>query len=324
MSSYALPPTIAAFLRRSRYGVNRINQRGSAISAALQPFAGRAAANYAPIQAMQSSLGPALSGSLTGLGQSLGGDIGSALSGIQAPGAAVSQFGGGAATTGAQSGQAVGALSSADVQRLHGEATAEQIYAAALPHLAELAEAQERRAFMEDAQQQLADLAAMEAENAYARQQDQREWQRQMQQDRIERRRYQRETRYKTKQDRLERQRQAKLDRLATQAAKREYGLDLVGAQQAQERIDISKANYNLAVRRQNESEEQFRQRERRMNQQFQARMRAAKAAGKKPNASLSAKYGYMVDSYGKPILTKKGKRIPVRSDNAKSKPWEK
>lgn len=322
-------PLIDALLRRSQAGVSRINQRGSAIGSALQPFAGRVQSYYGPIQQQESAIGSSLNQSLANTGAQIGSQIGGSLAGNQAPAQAVSQYGGGAATMGAQAGAAVGGLSSADLERLKGEATAEQIYAAALPRLAALAADQERRAFLEDAQMELADLAAQESMRQREDMRYEREWQRQQQQDRrqqkqdrIERSRYrtdlrmkQRDVRYGRKQDTLERKRQSYLDRLAGQAAAQEYGLDLIDAQQAQERINISKGNLALAERRQGESERQFAARERRYQQQFQARMRAAARDGKKPDASLSAKYGYIVDSSGRPILTKNGKRIPIRTD---------
>lgn len=316
-------PMIDAFLRRAESGVRRINQRGASIGAALQPFAGNVNSYFGPLQSQEASLGSALNQSLAGTGQAIGSQIGGSLAANQAPAAAISQYGGGAATMGAQAGGAIGALSSADLQKLRSTASAEAIYASALPRLAALASEAEKRSFLADASEQLAELAAQESERAYGRAQDEREWKRQMRQDRIEQQRYrrefrqgQRDRRYDRKQDRLERERQAKMDRLAQEAAAQEYGLDLLDAQQEQQRI-------NLAIRRQNESEAQFAARERRYRQQFDARMKAAAKSGKKPNASLSAKYGYIVDSNGRPILTKNGKRIPVRSDSAGGgAPW--
>jgi len=232
-------PLIEALLRRAQSGVGQINARGTAIGSALQPFAAQAQANYAPAISQEGSLGPALNQSQASTGAALGGQISGALQGIQAPGAAVAQYGAGTATTGAQAGAATGALSSADLQRLRSQASAEQIYASALPRLAALSADAERRGFLAQAQNDLMELAAQESENAYGRQQDEREWQRTQQQDRIEQQRYQRsqrqgqrETRYERGQDKAERKRQAKLDRMASQAAAAEYGLDYTNTMQ--------------------------------------------------------------------------------------------
>jgi hypothetical protein len=322
-------PLVEALLRRSQAGVTQINQRGSAIGSALQPFAGRAASYYGAAQQQESAIGSSLNSSLANTGAQIGGQIGSSLSANQAPAQAVSQYGGGAATMGAQAGAAVGGLSSADLTRLKGEATAEQIYAAALPRLAALAADQERRAFLEDAQQELAELAARQAEINTENARYERDWQRQQQQDRrqaqqdrIERSRYrtdlrmkQKDIRYGRQQDKQAARAAAARDRMAQQALAYEMGQDYVDNQQEQQRIDISRGNLELATRRQGESERQFAARERRYQQQFQARMRAAREKGGQPNSSLSAKYGYIVDSRGRPILTKNGKRIPVRTD---------
>jgi hypothetical protein len=326
-------PLVEALLRRSQAGVTQINQRGSAIGSALQPFAARVGSYYGPIQQQESAIGSSLNSSLAATGAQIGSQIGGSLAANQAPAQAVSQYGGGAATMGAQAGAAVGGLSSADLTRLKGEATAEQIYAAALPRLAALAADQERRAFLEDAQQELAELAARQAEvnqeNArYERdfqrqqQQDQQRNRRQAQQDRIERSRYrtnlrmkQKDIRYDRQQDKQAARAAAARDRMAQQALAYEMGQDYVDNQQEQQRINISAGNLALATRRQGESERQFAARERRYQQQFQARMRAAREKGGQPSSSLSAKYGYIVDSRGRPILTKNGKRIPVRTD---------
>jgi hypothetical protein len=61
-----------------------------------------------------------------------------------------------------------------------------------------------------------------------------------------------------------------------------------------------------------------------------QAETKAAEAVAKgaRPNAGLSAKYGYIVDSNGVPILDAKGKRIPVakttRGSSGKPTPQQK
>ena len=313
MASY---PSIELLLRQAARGVGQINARTSGISSALMPFAGRAEGYFAPMQAQEQSVGNALNQSLAQQGQQLGGDISASLASIQAPGASLIQYGQGTAQTGAQAGQAIGALSSADLERLHSQASAEQIYAAALPRLAELAGAQERRNFMAQASQDLQDLALEEASRSRDNYFQEREWRYKVRQDKQEQKRRRYQDRVRVQQAKREAKRQAALDRIAQQAAAKEYGLDVY---EAQSRAADRAARTQLAVRKQNESEAQFNQRERRYQQQFQARLRAAEKSGRKPNSSLSAKYGYIVDSYGKPILTKNGKRIPIRSDSAKA-----
>lgn len=327
----ATPPSIELLLRQAGRGVGQINARAGARASALSGFAPRVAGYYENLGQQQQALGGALGASLTGAGAQMGADISGALQGIQAPQQAVSQYGGGTAAMGAAAGAATGALSSADLQRLRATGTAEQIYAAALPRLAMLAGEQERRSFLADAQQQLADLSLEEAqrrqEDAMENARYEREWRYKVQQDRISRRREDREFRYEARQDRLDRRRQAGLDRLAQQAAAQEYGLDL-RKEQRYAASDAETARHHrateaLAIRRANESDAQFRARERRYQQQFRARLRAAARQGKQPDASLSAKYGYMVDSYGNPILTKNGKRIPIASDSGGKAPWD-
>jgi beta-phosphoglucomutase-like phosphatase (HAD superfamily) len=221
---------------------------------------------------------------------------------------------------GAQSGAAVGALSSADLQRLQSQGTAEQVYASALPRLAQLAGEQERRGFLEQMSQDLTDKIAEQEQQSHAEQLDQmwkqREWQRTMKKDKIERSRYRAKTRSDAQANRAAAARAAQALRLAQQQTAYETGQDYISNTQAQQRID-------LAVRSQNESEREFQAREARMNRQFQIRMAAAAKTGGKPNASLSAKYGYIVDSNGRPILGKNGKRIPITSDKS-SAPWAK
>jgi len=301
-----------ALLSRASRDVAQINARSSAIGGALQPFAGRAAGYYGQIQGNEAALGGALQGSLTGLGSSLGADIGGKLGGIQAPAQAVSEYGAGTATMGAQSGQAVGALSSADLQRLQSQGTAEQVYASALPRLAALAGEQERRGVL---QQYAQTLAEQQAELSYREQSDLMEARRYYQERRIAQRQERYERRAAAKQERYERAQAKRAYELARQAVAYEMGQDLIKNTQAQQRIE-------LAIRTQNESEQQFRAREARLQRQFQIGMEAARKAGGKPHAALSAKYGYIVDSSGKAILGKNGKRIPVRSDSSAA-PWK-
>lgn len=234
----ALPPSIELLLRRSERGVGQINARTGAKRTALAPYASRADANYAPAIESQQALGRATQSGLVSQGNQLAGGIEAALSGIQAPGQAVATHAGGTQATGQAAGQAAGALSSADLGRLRGYSTAEQVYAAALPRLAQLAGEQERRGFLQQAQQELADLSLREAQQAaemdrynrewaYKVRQDQLDRARQGKLDRIERSRYRSETKYERNQDRREAERQAMLDALAQQAAAQEYGLNI-------------------------------------------------------------------------------------------------
>lgn len=317
----ATPPSIELLLRQAQRGVGKINARSSAIQNALAPYAGQAAGYFQNAQRAESSLGNALSQGLTAQGQQLGGEISSSLSNIQAPGAAIQQYGQGTATTGAQSGAAVGALSSADLERLGSQGSAEQIYAAALPRLAALAGDQERRNFLAQMQEDLQDLALQEAQRAQENAQEEarynREWAYKVAQEKRDRKRENYKTRIEIQRYKKEQRRKAELDKLAAQAARAEYGMDVAKLGQSQARIEQGWARVQLAERRANESERQFNAREARMQKQFSIRMKAAIAAGKTPNAAKSAIYGYIVDSYGKPILNKKGRRIPVRSDKA-------
>ena len=243
----ALPPSIELLLRQSQRGVGQINSKTSAISGALAPFASRVAGQYATLQGQEGALGGALSGSLAGAGATVGADIGGALQGIQAPQQAVQQYGAGQATMGQQSGAAVGALSSADLERLHSQGTAEQIYASALPRLAMLAGDQERRQFLAEAQQQLSDLSLREADQARQQAIDDREWAYKVRQDRLEQKRYARSehqkaraTAYDRKQEVYDRKRQAKLDQLAQRAAAQEYGLSFVNTMSDNQRAAAS------------------------------------------------------------------------------------
>jgi hypothetical protein len=317
----ATNPVIEALLRRSQRGVGKINARGSAIGSALQPFAGRAQGYYSQVQGQEQALGGALNQSLANQGQSLGGDIGSALGGIQAPSQAVSQYAGGTATTGTQAGAAVGALSSADLERLQVQGSAEQVYASALPRLAALAADQERRGFLEQMGQELTDKMADLEQQRVAQQYDeiwrQREWQYRARQDRLDRKSENRKWRYGVKQDNKASALANQAMKLAAQQTAYDMGQDYISNTQAQQRIDLSAGNLALATRRQGESERQFQVREARLQRQLQIALDAATKAGGKPNASLSAKYGYIVDSYGKPILDKRGRRRPVVSDTS-------
>lgn len=278
-----MPPTahplIEALLRRASYGTRRINARGSAIGSALQPFAGRTRGYYSQLQGQESALGGSLNQSLAGQGQALGADIGTALKGIQAPAQAVSQYAGGTATTGAQSGAAVGALSSADLQRLQQQGSAEEIYAAALPRLAALAADQERRGFLEQMGEELTSkMAEIQAQDAASRLEEMRYQQERADDLRAERReiqRYQRDQRQKQRERRMEAaqarreaKRQAKLDALAQRAAAQEYGLDVANTLQ-----DNATSAGNLTERQ-------------RHNRQLEAQARAREERQRKKDAA--------------------------------------
>lgn len=225
------PPSIELLLRQAQRGVGKINARSSAIQNALAPYAGQAAGYFQNAQNAESSLGNALSQGLTAQGQQLGGEISSSLSNIQAPGAAIQQYGQGTATTGAQSGAAVGALSSADLERLGSQGSAEQIYAAALPRLAALAGDQERRNFLAQMQEDLQDLALQEAQRAQENAQENarynREWAYKVAQEKRDRKRENYKTRIEIQRYKKEQAAQAKRDRMAARAAAAEYGWDV-------------------------------------------------------------------------------------------------
>ena len=315
----ALPPSIELLLRQSARGVGRINSKTSAISGALTPFAPRVAGYYQGLQGNEQALGGALQGSLAQTGAQLGSSIGGALQGIQAPAQAVAQYGGGQATTGAQSGAAVGALSSTDLERLHSQGTAEQIYAAALPRLAQLAGDQERRAFLDQASQQLSDLSLEESKTALANYQDQRAWNYKVAQDRKAMRRQKYEDRLNAKKVLYERKRQKRLDQLATMAARQEYGFKSLSAQQAQERVGVSQGG--LAVRAQSAAETTRHHHETEAEARARLARQQAKDAksGQKTNAGLhpaseatNRSYGYIMG------YTAGGKLVPFRGPGGK------
>jgi len=262
----AANPVIEALLRQAQRGVSKINTQAGARGTALQPFAGQAASYYGQASGNEQALGSAVQGSLTQTGQQVGGQIGSALQGIQAPAQAVAQFGGGTATMGAQSGAAVGALSSADLQRLQSQGTAEQVYASALPRLAQLAGEQERRGFLEQMSQDLTDKIAEQEQQSHAEQLDQmwkqREWQRTMKQDKIERSRYRAKTRSDAQANRAAASRAAQALRLAQQKIAYETGQDYISNTQAQQRIGVSQGNLTERQRHAQETEAQARARE--------------------------------------------------------------
>lgn len=292
----AAPPEIEAFLRRAGRGAGRINSRSGAKQAALAPFAGRAQANYAPAISGQQALGQALSGSLTTQGAQLGGSLDATLAGIQAPSQAVATHAGGAVATGQGAGQAMGALSSADLERLRSSQSAESIYAAALPRLAQLAGAQELRGFMASAQDELADLSLRAAADAAASAREEREWSYRVRQDALDRRRQRTldqralgETRYERRQDRIDRQEQARRDRMAQIAAAQEYGLDVADLQLDQR----SQAEKERAARTR---EGQAAQRERRQAQK-DARSAAGGDAG---NERADYFYEVREDAFGR------------------------
>lgn len=235
-----------ALLGRAASDVGRLNARTSSIADALRPYAASAQAAYAQPAALESAVGGALSGALAGGGQQLAGDITGKMAGIQAPGAAIAAAGT-PATVGAGAGGAIGALSSAEEARLHSFGSAQEVYAAAFPRLAQLAGEQERRGMMQQYAQELADQQArLMAQEQQALLENQRYY--------TEQRLQQQATAYAHQQDAYARARQAKLDRIAQLAAQREYGLKLTGVGQAQQRIGISSQNAQTSAQRAAES----------------------------------------------------------------------
>lgn len=247
MSTYPYAP-IERLIQQTRRNVGRVNARVAAQRNFLGPIVQSMPTYFARAADSENALGLALVSGLTGQGRALGADIGAKLAETQAPAQAVERFAGGTAATGAAAGQAVGGLSSADVQRLRGFSTAEAVYASALPRLAELMGDQERRALMAQAQEDLFGLsleAAREAQDAAFRE---RQFRYQQLQDRAAAKRYAREFAYKKKQDLLAAQAQARRDALAAAAAEREYGLDVA-------KLGISKGNLDERIRHNKEAE---------------------------------------------------------------------
>jgi hypothetical protein len=228
----------AALIGRASRDVGQLNSRYGSIERALQPYTASGAAAWNQGAQAEQGVGNALAAGLMSQGQTLGANIGSKLADIQAPGQAVSQFAGGTVATGAGAGQAMGALSSADLARLHSYGSAEEVYAAAFPRLAALTADQERRGLMSQYAQELADKQAEAAAGE--------------QQALLENRRYYAEqaqqaasTRYAHQQDTYARKQQAKRDRLAAIAAAQEYGLNVGKFQQSQARVNQGAARVN-------------------------------------------------------------------------------
>ena len=285
----ALPPSIELLLRQTQRGLAQRDARTSAISGALAPFAGRATQNFAPAISQESAVGSAVSSSLAGTGSALGQQLGSALQSIQAPQQSVDLYGGGQAAMGAASGQAVSGLSSAELQRLQGQASAESIYAAALPRLAALTGEQERRKMLSDAQAELGDLALQESAKAADNAQAQREWAYKVRQDQLDRRDSRHSEAWKRKQDKIANKRQARLDRLATQAAAAEYGLKAASTGslvQSRQASSAARAQSN-ALRAQSQAETARHHGE--TEAEARARIAQAKANAAKKTASKSS-----------------------------------
>lgn len=133
------------YSRRDALEADRIRQQVSGLTRALLPFRGSAQNIYGSAQGAQSQLGSALTGGLTSQGQALGTELGQKLRAINAPGAQVEGVAGGAETVGQQAGQAVGGLSSADLERLRGEGGAADAYLSKMPGLVELMGAKNAR-----------------------------------------------------------------------------------------------------------------------------------------------------------------------------------
>ncbi len=112
--------------------------RGSALAAALAPYAGRISGTF---NAAAGSVGQdtsRIAGGMTAQGNQLGAELGGKLAGAQAPGQAVEQFAGGAVQTGQGAAGAINALGSAEQQRLRGEGQAHSSFAGALPGIEQL------------------------------------------------------------------------------------------------------------------------------------------------------------------------------------------
>lgn len=143
--------------RRGTFEADRIRQQVAGLTQALLPFRGSAQNIYAGAQGAQSQLGQALSGGLASQGQQLGTELGQKLRAISAPGAQVEGVSGGAMMTGQQAGQAIGGLSSADLERLRGEGGAADAYLGQMPGLVQLMGAKNARDIAEKLALQLAD-----------------------------------------------------------------------------------------------------------------------------------------------------------------------
>lgn len=151
---------IEALLGRATRTTNEINARTGAIASSVAPFGGRAAGYYADAGRQAQGVGDAVSAAIRGTGQALQGDIAGKLSGIQAPGQAIDLQAGGQARTGDASAAATSSLSSAELERLKGTGDAEATLMGALPRIAELAGAQERRGVLNQLGGELTDKLA--------------------------------------------------------------------------------------------------------------------------------------------------------------------
>src|SRR5262245_940564 len=145
-----------ALLGRAERTVGQINARSSAIGSALSKLNGGPAA-FGQAAANQQMLGDALRTAIGGTGRAIGADLAAKFAGIQAPGATSSVFAGGQEQEGQQAAQAMGALSSAEVEQLKGQQGAASAYMGALPRLAQLVGESQRRGVVSEAAATLAD-----------------------------------------------------------------------------------------------------------------------------------------------------------------------
>jgi hypothetical protein len=239
-----------ALIGRATRSTNEINARSRSIQQSLRPYEASARGVYGDAASRQAQLGSALRSSIAGTGHAIESDLASALAGIQAPGQAVQQIAGGAGQTGEASGQAVGALSSADLERLKGQGGAAATYAGALPRIAQLAGESQRRGVLSEAAANLTDkLGELYAKQPGMLSEANRYYQG-LESDKAKQR-------YEMQQDRAQAARQARQDALALrkQQSLEEYrgaNLDLAGG-----RLDVS--SYNARTGRMNAGTSQAR-----------------------------------------------------------------
>ena len=282
----------SALANQAGYEVGRVRNRQAWQEQTLQPFAGHASDVYNTQSHAVTALSNALKSATEMLGQGLSSDISGKLSGIQAPGAAVSTHGGAPATTGQGAGGAIGGLGAADATMLSGLGGAYSEFAGGLPRIAGLAG--------DAAARDIAQAAA----NQYATEMAQRESQ--LQHDLIEGERYW-----------TERQ-----DAQKAAAAKRIADLRAAGQQAAADRLEYLQ---KMADKRSDQTGYIWVVKGNKIvptKVQTLAGIKASGGTAELPRVSttLSAGNHYLTDVYGKPILGPNGKPQPYTPYVAPSK----